>query len=59
MLMSISNIASTTGHNGICRDDNGEVTARKHQGGRSKAGRRQIKRVERRQVRKEILETQN
>lgn len=54
MLMSIANIAATTGHNGITKDDAGEVTSRVHKKGRSKIGRRQIKRSERQKLRNEL-----
>lgn len=50
MLMSIKNIASTKGYACITKGDADEVTAKAHNKGRSKIGRRQIKRAEKQRV---------
>lgn len=50
MLMSIKNIAATKGFKLITRDDADEVTAKGHNKGHSKIGRRQIKRAENQKV---------
>lgn len=50
MLMSIRNIAATKGFKLITKDDADEVTAKAHNKGHSKRGRRQIKRAENQRV---------
>jgi hypothetical protein len=54
MLMSIKNIARTKGYNGLSKDDIAEVVSKIKRGGRSKAGRRQIKRAEKQAVAREL-----
>lgn len=54
MLMSIKNIARTKGYAAISKDDISEVVSKVHGKGRTKAGRRKIKRSEKHKVRNEI-----
>lgn len=55
MLMSIKNIARVKGYSLLTKDDIAEVVSKKHKKGRSKVGRRQIKRAENQRVDKEAL----
>lgn len=50
MLMSLKNIASVKGYSLLSKDDIAEVVSKGHKKGRSKAGRRQIKRAEKQRV---------
>lgn len=55
MLMSIRNIAKVTTHNGVTKGDVSEVVSKGHNKGRSKVGRRSVKRAEKqRMIRDEI-----
>lgn len=54
MLMSIKNIASVKGYSQLTKDDVAEVVSKTHKKGRSKAGRRQIKRAENQRVSREL-----
>ena len=50
MLMSIRNIANIKGYSLLTKDDVAEVVSKKHNKGRSKTGRRQIKRAEKQRI---------
>lgn len=54
MLMSIRNIANTKNYSGITKGDVGEVVSKIHKKGRSKAGRRNIKRAEKQRIIREL-----
>lgn len=54
MLMSLKNIASVKGYKLLSKDDIAEVVSKDKKKGRSKAGRRQIKRAENQRVSREL-----
>lgn len=56
MLMSIKNIAATKGFKLITKDDADEVTAKSHNKGHSKRGKRQIKRAEKQRLSRTMLD---
>lgn len=56
MLMSIKNIAATKGFKLITKDDADEVTAKGHNKGHSKKGKRQIKRAEKQRLSRTMLD---
>ena len=58
MLMSIRSIQNTKNYCHIGKDDAAEVWSKTKKGGRSKTGRRSIKRAERNNVRKDIAREQ-
>lgn len=51
MLMSLSNIARVKGYGQLSKDDIAEVVSKVGKKGRSKVGRRQIKRAEKQKLR--------
>jgi hypothetical protein len=54
MLMSLKNIASIKGYSLLSKDDIAEVVSKGHKKGRSKTGRRQIKRAEKQRIAREV-----
>lgn len=54
MLMSLKNIASVKGYKLLSKDDIAEVVSKDKKKGRSKVGRRQIKRAENQRVSREV-----
>lgn len=57
MLMSTKSIANVKGYTAISKDDVGEVVSKSHNKGRSKTGRRLVKRSDNNRVRKEIRDS--
>lgn len=55
MLMSLKNIASIKGYKLLSKDDIAEVVSKGHKKGRSKSGRRQMKRAEKQRISRESL----
>lgn len=54
MLMAISNIARVKGYSQLSKDDIAEVVSKSGRKGRSKVGRRQIKRAEKHKLRQDM-----
>lgn len=57
--MSITNIARTKRYSQLSKDDIAEVVSKVHNKGRSKAGRRKIKRAERQRIARELRNGMN